>query len=147
MERLKGHRKEVPEIFARETSRVEQLAMQKVLATEQSLNFIPRDVSCENCGYDIESSIPETGKLRFIEVKGRIKGATTVTITKNEILTGFNKPEDFILALVLVPPQTVTQEACKVFYLRKPFQREPDFGVTSVNYSLPDLLTKAEAPN
>ena len=29
---------------------------------------------------------------------------------------------------------------------KKPFQREPDFGVTSVNYSLAELLARAEAP-
>jgi superfamily II DNA or RNA helicase len=156
IERLKGKRREVSETFARETSRVEQLAMQAVLAAEQSLSFVPRDVSCENCGYDIESSIPETGRLRFIEVKGRVKGANTVTITKNEILAAFNKPEDFILAVVLVipegePPTSQLKDAkttggCEVHYVRQPFQREPDFGVTSVNYSLEDLLAKAEPP-
>ena len=45
-------------------------------------------------------SIPGTGLLRFIEVKGRVAGRKTVTITKNEILTGLNKPDDFILAMV-----------------------------------------------
>jgi hypothetical protein len=28
-----------------------------------------------------------------------------------------------------------------------PFQREPDFGVTSVNYDLDDLLARAAAPS
>ena len=45
---------------------------------------------------------PKTGKLRFIEVKGRIQGARDVIVTKNEILTALNKPEDFILAIVFV---------------------------------------------
>ena len=48
-------------------------------------------------GYDIESRIPGTGKLRFLEVKGRISGAATLTVTKNEILYSLNKPEDYIL--------------------------------------------------
>jgi len=30
-------------------------------------------------GYDIESSVRGTGKLRFIEVKGRVAGAPTIT--------------------------------------------------------------------
>jgi len=30
--------------------------------------------------------------------------------------------------------------------LRRPFQREPDFGVTSVNYDFADLLARAEPP-
>jgi hypothetical protein len=31
-------------------------------------------------------------------------------------------------------------------YLRRPFQREPDFGVTSVNYDFAELLARAEVP-
>ena len=31
-------------------------------------------------------------------------------------------------------------------YVRRPFQREPDFGVTSVNYDFAELLQRAEAP-
>ena len=34
----------------------------------------------------------------------------------------------------------------QVHYLRQPFQREPDFGVTSVNYNFSELLSRAEAP-
>lgn len=34
----------------------------------------------------------------------------------------------------------------RVRYLRRPFQREPDFGVTSVNYDFAELLVRAEAP-
>ncbi|MBA3017254.1 DUF3883 domain-containing protein [Patescibacteria group bacterium] len=164
LSRLKGKRKEVPDLFARETKRIEQMAMQAVMDVEKSLNFVPRDVSRDNCGYDIESSIPDTGKLRFIEVKGRLQGAKTVTITKNEILTALNKPDDYILSIVLVPPSETQLETdlwqikepmagygkiwndCQVYYIRRPFIREPDFGVTSVNYNLQELLANAEVP-
>lgn len=126
---------------AHDTERVEKLAMDTVLAAERELGFDPRDVSADKCGYDVESRIPGTGKLRFIEVKGRVKGAGTVTITKNEILTSFNKPEDFILALVEVDGDNATPR-----YVRRPFQREPYFAVTSVNYNLVELLKRSEAP-
>jgi hypothetical protein len=33
-----------------------------------------------------------------------------------------------------------------VHYVRQPFQREPDFGVTSVNYNFAELLQRAEVP-
>jgi hypothetical protein len=143
---------------------VELLAMQAVIDIETSLSFQPRDVSQDNCGYDIESVIPQTGKLRFIEVKGRIEGAQTVTVTKNEILTALNKPDDFMLAIVLVPPSQegetidpwqahdpdgsyrLAQNGCRVHYIRKPFSREPDFNVTSVNYNLAELMERAENP-
>ena len=70
--------------------KIELLAMQLVMDTEKRLGFNPRDVSVDRCGYDIESRIPGSGRLRFIEVKGRAAGAATVTITRNEILTGLN---------------------------------------------------------
>ena len=141
LKRLKAGLQSEPSQFARDTARVAKLALDAVLASEHGLGFVPRDVSDEKCGYDVESRIPGTGKLRFIEVKGRAKGAETVTITKNEILTALNKPEDFILAVVEVDGDMTTPR-----YVRSPFQREPDFGVTSVNYDLGQLLSKAEAP-
>ena len=57
-----------------ETRRVEMIAMQAVMAVERELGFVPRDVSADKCGYDIESHDP-TGeaRLRFIEVKGRVQ--------------------------------------------------------------------------
>ena len=87
--------------------------------------------------------VPGTGKLRFIEVKGRVQGASTVTVTKNEVLTSLNKPDDYILAIV----EFQDGGAERVHYVRKPFRREPDFGVTSVNYDLPGLLARSEAPS
>ena len=130
-------------LHAKETRRVELIAMKAVMAVERELGFVPRDVSADKCGYDIESRDP-TGeaRLRFIEVKGRVQGADTVTITKNEILSALNKPEQYILAIVEVDGET----ARATTYIRKPFVREPDFGVTSVNYKLAELLAKGEAP-
>ncbi len=93
------------------------------MEAERRLGYEPRDVSEENRGYDIESSIPGTGRLRFIEVKGRINGARTVTITKNEILTGLNKPDDFILAIAVIDGDTV-----EVRYVRNPFTRSRTSG-------------------
>lgn len=128
--------------FAHETARIEQLAMDAVMQAERQNGYIPRDVSADKCGCDIESSIPGTGKLRFIEVKGRVWGAETVTVTRNEVLTALNKPDDFILAVVLVEEN----DATTTHYIHKPFTREPDFGATSINYDLAQLLQKSFAP-
>ena len=119
-------------------ARVERVAMETVMTLERALGHEPKDVSATKCGYDIESRPPEGG-LRFIEVKGRVKGAKTVTVTKNEVLTALNKPEHFILAVVLVDGDEGVP-----YYLREPFVREPDFGVTSSNYTLDYLLNRAE---
>jgi SNF2 family DNA or RNA helicase len=144
LDSLMGHPEPDPALFARETALVEQLAMDAVMRAERELGHEPRDVSALKCGYDIESRDGTAGTLRFIEVKGRQKDATTVTITKNEIITAFNQPASFILALVQVDPGI--QQAIALRYVRRPFTREPDFGATSVNYDLPQLWHKGEPP-
>ena len=111
--RLQGSATE-PALFAHETARVEALAMDAVMQAEKTLGFVPRDVSKQKCGYDIESTITQEGRLRFIEVKGRVKGATSVTVTKNEILTALNKPEDFILAIVEVDGEIITPRYVRI---------------------------------
>ncbi|UIE39780.1 helicase-related protein [Leptodesmis sichuanensis] len=163
LQRLQGKREAATSTFARETKRVERAAMAAVMAAERALGYEPRDVSGQKCGYDIESSAGGEG-LRLIEVKGRIEGAETVTVTKNEILTALNKPENFILALVQVPmdhsfPEgdafrvkttsgtyAVPGEGCIVRYVRQPFQREPDFGASSVNYEWRELWERGGEP-
>ena len=114
-----------------------------VMEIERNLGFEPTDREFERLGYDIESRVLGAGKLRFLEVKGRIEGAPTITVTKNEILYSLNKPEDFILAIV----EFQSGDAHRVHYLRHPFQREPDFGVTSVNYDFAKLLSRAGVPS
>ena len=126
-----------------ETQAVAARARSIVIEVERSLGFEPVDREREKLGYDIESRDPNTGKLRFIEVKGRVTGAETITVTRNEILYSLNKPDSFILAIVEFFPDNTH----RVHYLRRPFQREPDFGVTSVNYSFAELLARAEAPS
>ena len=140
--RLKPAQRGEPPLHPADTKDSERRAVAAVMDAERRLGFEPKDVSAEKRGYDLESSIPGTGRLRFIEVKGRAAGAKTVTVTKNEILTALNKPEEFILAIV-----ELGGDASKVHYVRKPFQRDPDFGVTSVNYDLDELLTRATPPN
>lgn len=122
--------------------RVELLAMEAVMEAERSLGREPRDVSAAKFGYDIESLAPGEGRLVFIEVKGREPDADTVLVTKNEILTALNKPDDFVLALV-----EVDGTASEPRYLRRPFVNEPDFEATSTNYKLPLLLERATTPS
>ena len=65
-----------------------------------------------------------------------------MTVTKNEILYSLNKPEDYILAIV----EFIDGGRHRVHYVSTPFRREPDFGVTSVNYDFAELLARAEEP-
>jgi len=128
-------------VASRDTLEAAAKARAIVMEIERSLGFDPVDREFDKLGYDIESRVPGTGKLRFIEVKGRIESAATVCVTRNEILTSLNKPEDYILAVV-----AFDGDDHRVHYVRNPFGREPDFGVTSVNYGLAELLARAEEP-
>lgn len=114
---------------------VERRAMEAVMAAERRLGRVPRDVSKDHVGYDIESVVPGEGKLVFVEVKGRAAGARTVTITRNEVLTALNSPEDWVLAVVEVDGQ-----AHGARYVRHYPFREPAFGEVSVNLDLKDVL-------
>jgi hypothetical protein len=73
-------------------------------------------------------------------VKGRAKGNTTVTVTRNEVLYGLNQQDKFILAIVLVDGDQHEGP----FYVLKPFTQEPDWAVTSINLDLNQLLNSAE---
>ena len=113
-----------------------------VMDIERGLGFDPIDRESDKVGYDVESKIPGTGELRFIEVKGRSAGADTLTVTRNEVLYSLNKPQNYILAMVEFFPDGQHQTR----YLKQPFQNEPDFDVTSVNYNFGKLIERSEDP-
>ena len=47
---------------------------------------------------------------------------------------------------VALPLAAINKESVKAAYVRELFGREPDFGVTSVNYKLAELLAKGGIP-
>jgi len=121
---------------------IELKAMDAVMNAERALGNEPMDVSAQKVGYDILSFDPDSKSQRFIEVKGRIDSGSTITVTRNEIITSLNKPEDFILAIVQVAQEFVNEPR----YVWQPFDVEPAFGVTAQQFELKHLLSKAEAP-
>ena len=122
--------------------RIDGLAIAAVLEAERRLRREPREMPHDNPGYDIESRDPANNRLLFIEVKGKAVGQTTVTISKTQILTALNKPDDFVLALVEVDGDAAHEPR----YIRQPFKRELDFAVVSVNFNLSELLELSTSP-
>ena len=124
--------------------RIELLAMDAVRRVEEGRGCRVVDVSAQKCGWDLTSYPPPVnGKLpeaRHLEVKGRVMGASTVTITRNEMLYALNQADKFLLAIVLVGENDVVEGP---HYVREPFESEPGWGVSSVNYDLKALLAKA----
>lgn len=76
-----------------------------------------------------------------IEVKGRSKGQTTITVSRNEIIYVLKQQDKFLLVIVLVDE---SENAEGPFYLRNPFQQESEFSIASINYALSELLSQAE---
>ncbi|MDR1872323.1 MAG: DUF3883 domain-containing protein [Deltaproteobacteria bacterium] len=131
----------------------EMAAMARVMAIEKSLGYFPTDVSAHKFGYDIESKVPLESRsggsaLRFLEVKGRVKGATTVTVTRTETLTALNKRADYILALV-----ELDEDRQDVWYVKDPMLNGREFGriianldleVVSINLDIAKLKAMAD---
>lgn len=126
-------------------ARIERLAMDAVRRVEEASGCRVDDVSAQKCGWDITAYPPAVADTlpepRHIEVKGRVKGATTVTITRNEILYALNQADKFLLAIVLVGEDDAIEGP---YYVRTPFEAEPGWGVSSINFHLEALLERAE---
>ena len=124
--------------------KIELAAMDAVIAAEKALGNIPTDVSAQKVGYDIASYDPDTDHLRFIEVKGRIDGADTVMITRQEVITSLHEPDKFILAIV----QVENEAAKEPRYVHGALDtREPPFGHSAIQFNLKALLDRAETPS
>ena len=93
-------------------------------------------------GYEIES-IDADGNLFFIEVKGRVDGADSVTLTINEVNTGRNAPQRFRLALVTVEGD----RASSPVYVSGLDWGLPGFGDTQITKNLQQLLVAGRAPH
>ncbi|MBZ0262665.1 MAG: DUF3883 domain-containing protein [Hyphomicrobiales bacterium] len=136
----------VPQGFAEDAAArrvVELAAMEAVMKAEQALGNVPADVSAQKIGYDIASYCPATQHLRFIEVKGRIDGADSVIITRQEIITSLHEPDKYILAVVHVDAGFARAPR----YVRGALDdREPRFDQSAIQYDLKRLLERAEEP-
>lgn len=144
LERVRGQRTVEPATHARETERVERIAVEAVLAAERTIGRSPEEKPRNNPGYDILSRPPDGGPMRFIEVKGRVAGAETFTITKNEVLYALNKQDAYILALVSVDGD----RAAGIRYIPHPFSGSDEvlFNVTSLIVNWDEMFERGTAP-
>lgn len=122
---------------------IELKAMEAVMKIEEALGNVPEDVSAQKIGYDIASYDPKALSMRFIEVKGRIDGADSIMITRQEIITSLHEPERFILAFVRV----ANGAAQDPIYIKGALDtREPPFEQNAVQFNINRLLERAEVP-
>lgn len=147
LRRLRGEGPALSAADAAARARIERLAMQAVAQAEQARGRRVVDVSAHKCGWDITSYPPTVNGVQpdplHIEVKGRASGASTVTVSRNEIIYAVNQGEKFVIAVVFVNPDDTIDGP---HYIANPFTVEPDWGAASVNYTIRDLLTRAGSP-
>lgn len=128
-------------------ARIERIAMTAVMDTEQRFGHDVKDVGAEKCGWDVTArpmakADGSIGLDRHIEVKGRAKGNDTITITRNEIYTGWNQGDKFILAIVIVDGDAVDS----LYYVKDPFPAEPAAGIKDSTYNLEYFISRAIPP-
>ena len=136
----------IPKAFAADAAarrEIELAAMAAVMAAEQALGNVPSDVSAQKLGYDIVSFCPNSRSLRFIEVKGRIDGADTVMVTRQEIITSLHEPDKFILAVVQIDGGFASEPRYVPGSLA---DHEPAFEHTAIQFNLKSLLQRAGRP-
>ena len=128
-----------------ETEVVERRAVDAVVAAEEMLGREVREMPRNNPGFDLRSVGPD-GDVRFVEVKGRLAGAATFTVTRNEILHALNVPDAYVLALVEVSPDGATGD--RIRYLCRPFGEvvHLPFATTSANLSWSEYWDQGTVP-
>jgi SNF2 family DNA or RNA helicase len=127
---------------------IERRGVDAVLAAEVGLGRSPEEQSHNNPGFDVLSRTPDGPSIR-IEVKARIAGADTFTITRTEVLMALNSAPDHRLALVRV--SELGSEHDELRYIGGAFDGvEPasltDFNVVSQNLSWKDWWDRGVGP-
>ena len=83
------------------------------------------------------------GDLFFIEVKGRIEGSDSITLTYNERQCAKNSPDKFRLAISIIRNNL----ASKPKYISNLDWGTPGFASESESYNLSKLLIKGKDPH
>lgn len=137
---LKLQGKSVSEVDVAARKRIELCAMKAVTDAEKASGNIVYDCSKENKGWDIESTVPGTGEVRYIEVKGVSPITKEVTVSRNEWLKGHNLGNKFLLAIVVVNGDDSGEPS----YIRNPFTNQPDATDTQKSMNIESLMTMAK---
>jgi superfamily II DNA or RNA helicase len=124
----------------------ERRAVDAVLAAEAVAGRQAEEMPHNHPGYDVRSTGPD-GQVRFIEVKGRIAGAGTFSVTQNELRFASNIPNAYVLGLVEISTEGAARD--QVRYLRRPYGSDVrlPFDTTSTNLAWQRYWDRAKPPS
>ncbi len=91
---------ETPPEEMRSSAEIERLGMEVTMRHEREHGRRPEDVSAQNLGFDVRSTDPQSGAVRYIEVKARA-GVGPVALTQNEWFKAQRFGEEYYLYVVL----------------------------------------------
>jgi hypothetical protein len=113
--------------------KTERLAVEAVMKyeREQLGMSVVQDVGAEKRGYDVYASNGLSDGHRFIEVKGRVAGASDFVLTRNEMLTCLNEQDRYWLALADVEGEVVV----RLRYAKAPITDKVQFGMTQAVFT------------
>lgn len=133
-----------PQLFARNTQEVERRAVDATLIAEKALGRNPVEMVRNNPGYDIRSTDSD-GRVFYIEVKGRIEGSDTFTITTNEVIFAQTQGERHRLSLVRVSADSSEHDQLR--YVNGAFDHmEPSDTTRSLNEKWRDYWDRGKDP-
>lgn len=134
-----------PSMFARDTKASERRSVDAVLAAERKLGRTAVEMAHNNPGYDIVST-DANGFRYFIEVKGRVEGADTFTITANEI--SFAQSQEGRHRLALVAVSADGPEHDRLRYVGNAFSHlDPSSTTRSLNEVWADYWSRGGPPH
>jgi superfamily II DNA or RNA helicase len=145
LERLAGQREQSAERYAKDTREVDERAMAAVMAAERALGRYPEPMAHNNPGYDIRCRTSD-GHWLYLEVKGRIAGASDFIVTRNEVMLARNAAPRHRLAMVRVSPDG--PEFDQVRYVLVGFEGIAlnDLAATAVVLKWNDFWVRGEEP-
>jgi SNF2 family DNA or RNA helicase len=131
-------------LFAQSRKEIERRAVDLVLRHEKELGRVPEEMAHNNRGFDIKSRHPD-GDIIYIEVKGRIQGADTFTITSSEVSFAQTQGVAHRLALVSVSPSGPALDEAR--YVSNAFENiQLSQSTASINERWSDYWTKGQVP-
>jgi len=132
-------------LFAQSRKEIERRAVDLVLRCEKELGRVPEEMAHNNRGFDIKSRHPD-GDITYIEVKGRVEGADTFTITSSEV--SFAQTQGVAHRLALVSVSLEGPDLDEVRYVSNAFEEiQLSQSTASINERWSDYWSKGQVPN